>query len=273
MRNQLSTDIAASKKADLSKLSMQVKEANNSVHEKQAIVTALSLKASQFNIFLTEADADKAKALANLGMAQDVAASVASLASSSKEADHQTTKALSKSQDTSKQIAAMVPKLVFSVEIIDKLSNLLNRQKASNPLIPDLLMSYLAKANTDANNAVAATLTALQSCYAAEATLQEAANITTLENQQVATLKQQIEQSSQPAQGSAQEPAQALLGILPLLKNAYDTALKNYQSALDDNNSVTKQLAHAQTDLAAATTQLSSLQAGLAAATAAAYAA
>jgi hypothetical protein len=186
--------------------------------------------------------------------------------------------ASSGASDVSAQMADLVNKLILSIEYINRAAQLVNKQKANNPLVPDKLIDNMAKAATSANNAIALTLTALQSCYVAEATLLESSNVLALGAEQSAQLRDRMAnlwdgQSGKVLAATSTPPTMDLPGVVGLLQQAYDNAKANYDEALVNNNIVTKQMAHAQSSLADAQVRLNSYQAGLAAATAAAYAA
>jgi len=282
--NSLAIGIVYKEKATLDGLAMQVAEAQYEVDQYQAIVDAETAKSTQFNDFLTAAEANKAAALANLNLAIDVDSAVSSLCSSTGLALKQTGTATREIKRVSGDMATLINKLIFTVELIDKFGQLVNKQKLSNPLIPDSLISFMANAATDANNAIALTLTALQSCYAAEATSLRSQEIITLENEQVTALKTKIENQTLASEsqdiGMLARDGKFLVGFTPkgtgvlaLMQQAYDKASKKYDQALTNVNIVNQQLAYAQSELATATTSLNSCKAGLAAATAAAYAA
>jgi hypothetical protein len=216
--------------------------------------------------------------LANLNLARDIHSSINSLFNSTILAKKQSDQASDSTTGISGQMATLINKLIFSVEIIDRFGQLVNKQKSSNPLVPDSLISCIAKAATDANNAIALTLTAMQSCYAAEATSLRAQKVINLQNIQVSHLKTQFENTDPTAATDANAATNggfipSGLGLLALSRQAYHTFNQEYEQALADNNMVNKQLAYAQQMLVKATTSLSSYQAGLAAATAAAFAA
>lgn len=271
--------IADQKKAELDLLTSQVNQAQYAVAQQQVIVNSLVAKSNQFNAFLTQAGANQATALSNFNLVKDAMSGVKALVAGAKLAHHQTDAATDGACKVSVGMADLIGKLIFSVEIIDKLAQLINKQKSINPLVPDSLIAFLSKATTDANNAVALTLTALQSCYAAEATLLESKNAMKLGDDQAHELKAKMEQGwNAPKESTTAVSCNFGFGddsdgIVSLLHRAYKMASENYHDALQDNNSVTKQLTYAQEQLAAATTMLNSYQAGLAAATAAAYAA
>jgi hypothetical protein len=65
---------------------------------------------------------------------------------------------------------------------------MVNKQKANNPLVPDQLIEYMTKVGMAADNARVRTLTALQSCYVAEAALLESNKVLALGANQCQTL-------------------------------------------------------------------------------------
>ena len=277
MKRDLTSAIDDKKKAELDAMQKQVTDAQYDVNELQAIVDSLSAKSSQFTLFLSQAQDSQNTALNNLTMGQDALASVSGVAKSTKLAVKQTEKATLTGNVVSVEMANMINKLVYTIEFVDKVAQQVSNQKASNPLISAQLVSFLTKANSDANAAFASALTALQSCYAADATLKEASKVTVLENIQAHTLKATMEHKAGDVPSSEVSDKWVIShqvdGLLPLLTKRYQASQTAYQVALSDNNAVTAELNTAQKQLATATTELASLQAGLAAATAAAYAA
>lgn len=266
--NNLAIGIVYKEKAQLDLLAAQVAEAQFVVNQQQANASALQAKSVIFNDFLTSADANKQSALANYNLAKDIDSSTRILCGSTELVMNQADKACQQISKVSKDMAQLIEKLIFLVELINKFGQLVNKQKASNPLIPDTLVSVMAKAISDANNAIALSLTALESCYASEATTQRSKKVIHVQYEQVELLKKRIESASKVVSISKDGR-----GILLLSEDAYESSKQKYEQALVDNSIVNKQLAHAQNMLAKATTSLSSYQAGLAAATAAAYAA
>jgi hypothetical protein len=282
--NSLAVGIVYKEKAQLDWLAMQVAEAQYEVDQYQAIVDAETAKSIQFNAYLTAAEVNKTAALTNFNLAIDIDSSVNALCTSTGLALKQTGTATREIKRVSGEMATLINKLIFTVELIDRFGQLVNKQKLSNPLVPDTLISFMAKATADANNAVALTLAALQSCYVAEATSLRSQQIITLENDQVTMLKSTIER--QALVSGMQNVAGLVVdgnfvvgftpdctGVLALVQQAYDKASEKYNQALTNVNIVNQQLAYAQSALATATTSLNSYKAGLAAATAAAYAA
>jgi len=272
--------IADSKKADIDSLTDQVENAQYDVEQLQAVVTSLTEKSNQFSGFLAEADANKTISLNNLNLAKDSLANLKNLVASATRAQTQTNTTVTSVSSVSAQLSVLINKLIFSVEVIDKLAQLINKQKAINPIIPDDLIKFLTKATTDANTAVATSLTALTSAYAAEATALESQSITNLELSQIQTLYNKMIVGLDPSplalivkSGFVFGLTDNSTGIVALLKQGYTDSVNDYERALNANNMVTQQLEFAQANLDSAIVRLNSLKSGLAAATAAAYAA
>lgn len=275
----LTNAVANQKKAEIDLLTNEVESAQYEVSELQAVVSSLTDKSNQYQSFLSQAEANKASALNNLNAVTDAVNSAKVFLDDTRTALTQTVAASGKMSLTASGLSTLINKLILSVEVIDKLSQIVNKQKALNPLIPDELITLLGKATTDANNAIALTLTSLSSSYAAEASLLESQKITALENNQATVLYKKMTQGMkahrQPI--NPQDVNMSLesegTGIQALLNFAYQNAVKDYENALIASDEVNKQLDHAQAQLDKATTKLNSLTAGLAAAQAAAFAA
>lgn len=262
--------VSVNKKADLDALTRQITVATAAVADWQNVVTALTAKSTQFAGYLANADANRNAALTNLNLMRDAAGSSVQLQQTSELAQKQTNRAVDKIGLASAQVADLIYKLIFSCELVDKLAQLVNKQKLINPTIPDDLIKYLGKATADANTAMAATLTAMSSCYAAEATGLESKEAMQLIVKQIQNLYAQVMASAPAAQNKKQETPTDLMSMF---EYNYQTALTDYQSALTANTAVSQQLAHAQLSLSNATSVLNSVKLGLAAATAAAFAA
>lgn len=266
--------VANYKKADLDALTQQITTARLEVADLQNIVAALTAKATEFTGFLATADANRTAALTNFNLVRDASSSVFQLTQSADLASKQASRATKSLNLAGAQLSELIYKLVFSCEIIDKVTQLVNKQKAINPIIPDDLIKFLSKASTDANLAMAATLTALSSCYAAEATGTEGSESLALAFRQINDLGGKfLPPPVSKTANSTGTQTPALPDMVTLFDKNYQQSLVNYEIALAANTAVGKQLADAQVNLASANTKLNSVTSGLAAATAAAFAA
>jgi hypothetical protein len=263
--------ITEAKKAELDWLKNQVIDATAIVQQQQIIVTSLNEKATKYQGYLLVADSNRTHALGNKNLIDQIIQNAYNLGLNSKNAFSKTVTSTQDSTRVAKNISDLINKLIYSVEIINKLSNLVIRKKALNPLISDDLITRINTAGTDANNAVALTLVALKSTLAAEASILESEAAITLESKQATKLyltltgEKSIETplTTQPASGTS---------IRALLYNAYKDAQVGYEKANTANDETARQLSFATTNLSKAQIRLQSLQSSLAAATAAAYA-
>ncbi|MHC0447939.1 hypothetical protein ACWA1F_21205 [Flavobacterium sp. 3-218] len=263
--------ITEKKKAELDLLKNQVTDAAAIVQQQQTIVTSLNEKATRYQGYLLVAESNRSHALSNKNLIDQVIQNASDLAFNSNNAFSKTTIATKDAGIVSQNISDLITKLIYSVEIINKLSNLVIRKKALNPLISDDLISRIGTAGTDANNAVALTLVALKSTLAAEAAVLESEAAITLENRQAAKLYLTLTDEKSIDASLTSQPASDT-SIRGLLYNAYKDAQITYEKANNANDETARQLSIATANLNKAQVKLQSLQSSLAAATAAAYA-
>ncbi|QWT40688.1 hypothetical protein [Dickeya dadantii] len=225
--------IAEKKNAEIDALVNQVNSAQYRVNELTAVVAALTAKQSYFASLLSDADTKKDTALTHLNQAKSLVANVEELRRYSQQVQQQTEKSRGKVKNTTDDIAVLIEQLIFSVDVIEKLSGFVNRQKAANNVIPDELVTVLNQATTDANSAVALTLTALQSSYATAASADEAGSVAALEFQQAVQLRQLLvgDEDASPQAG-------ALYGrVLEAIGNV-EGALQALTQAQQDNQTL-----------------------------------
>ncbi len=180
------------KKAELDALRIQVDAAQAVVVQNQAIVNSLADKSQKFNGFLTTADARRTKTLADKNQFDQVIEVSSDLKDNSTLAlvkiqgagDNDQTSAVYLTNALGSQCKDVIDKLIYSAEMVNRLAAVVIREKALNPLISDDLVSMLAQAGSDANNAVTLALIALKSSAAACASNVEAEAALSLENMQ-----------------------------------------------------------------------------------------
>jgi hypothetical protein len=260
--------ITEKKRAELDLLTNQVIDAQYDVEQLQAVVNSLTEKSEKFQGFLAIADTNKAQALSNRNLLDQVVQNALSLKDNSQIAFNEMVLADSKTKEVAKEIKNLINKLIYSAEVINKLANLVIRKKALNPLISDDLVSRIGTAGTDANNAVALALVALQSTFAAQASNLESEAATALEYTQSIKLYQ-ILTGTMP-DGKKSEDYDNCLA--KLLYDAYNSAKISYEHAHQATRDTTIQLNKANANLTKAQIKLRSLQLGLAAGNAAALA-
>ncbi|UPZ14774.1 hypothetical protein [Flavobacterium humidisoli] len=263
--------ITEKKKAELDLLKNQVVDATAIVQQQQTIVNSLNEKATRYQGYLLVSESNRTHALSNKNLIDQVIQNAYDLALNSRVAFSKTAYATEDSTTVSKSISDLISKLIYSVEIINKLSILVIRKKALNPLISDDLIARINSAGTDANNAVALTLVALKSTLAAEASVLESEAAITLESKQATKLYLTLtDEKSLDAPLSVQPTDKT--SIRALIYNAYKNAQVSYDKANTANDETGRQLSIATANLNKAQIKLQSLQSSLAAATAAAYA-
>jgi hypothetical protein len=259
------------KKAELDALTLQVTNAQYAVNNFQSIVNSLTDKVNNFQGFLNTAEATRTAAYNNKILLNQLVKSAAGLKDNSATAKKKMSVADSDTQNLSSNIRQVITKLIYTAEVLNKLSNMVVKKKAVNPLISDELISMIAASGSDANNAVALTLVALQSTFAAEASNMESAAAIKLASDQSLALYNTLTGTVEPL-GKGAAASSNTGSLKSLLYTAYDNAVTNYKRLQKALGVVTDQLNDATADLARAQVKLQSLQLGLAAANAAALA-
>ena len=264
--------VTEKKKAELDALIIEVLDAQHDVDQYQAMVDSLLEKSMKFQVYLSDADSDRAKTLSNRNMVDSLLQSVIDLYGNSKIANTEATDADARTKALATQINTVVNKLIYSADIIKKLGNLVVRRKAQNPLISDELVSILSTVGSDVNNAVALSLVALRSVFAAQASAIETHQGSDLEFKQSVTLYElltghDIRDIDNRKNDQEISDNGSLYGKL---YKAYEDAKKHYEETHKGYTMTMQQLNHAQVHLNKAQTKLKSLQSGLSAGNAAA---
>lgn len=260
--------ITESKKAELDALSLQVIDAQYDVNKFQSIVTSLTDKVNNFQGFLATAENTRTQAYNNKILMDQLLQNAIDLKNNSNIAFNEIVVADSKTKDLSTNIKMVIDKLIYSVDVLNKLSAIVTRKKALNPLISDELISVLSTAGSDANNAIALTLIALKSTFAAQASNTESEAAIEL----AYTQSDDLYECLIGAPDEDNDTGKKEISLNQLLHNAYTNAKENYHRMEKALTMSTKQLNDAKSDLNKAQIKLKSLQSGLAAANAAALA-
>ena len=256
--------VTESKKRTLDTLTIKVLNANDEVIQLQAIVDSLTDKLATYQGFLTQADANQTQAQNNINLLNGVIKNAANLRDNSEIALKEAIKANEKATQVAQNCTSVTNKLIYTAEMINKLSNLIVRKKAQNPLISDQLITLITAAGTNANNAVALSLVALNSSYTTQSTNKEVTNIAGLETIQATKLFNKL---TNDAKTNSQYKS-----LKTLLNNAYIDAVNEFNKMQRAYDETLKQLNLKTADLNKAQINLQSLQSGLAAANAAALA-
>jgi hypothetical protein len=263
--------ITEKKKSDIDALSSQVLDATAVVQQQTAVVASLQQKSTQFQGYLLDAENSQIQSKSNKNGIDQVVQNALDLSLNSDIAFSKMTIANENTREVAKEVNILINKLIYSVELINKLSNLVIRKKALNPLISDDLISKINAAGTDANNAVALTLIALKSIFAGQTSCLESEAATALEQKQALNLYLSLtgrknNKNNTPIDLENNNSIQALL------YKANEEAIAVYKETNAANTKTTDLLNTATSDLNKAQIKLSSLQSALAAANAAALA-
>nr|WP_294921906.1 hypothetical protein [uncultured Flavobacterium sp.] len=261
--------ISEKKKSDIDLLTSQVTDTQAVVDQQSAVVASLNQKSIKYQGYLLDAENSRTQAKSNKELVDQVAQNALDLFENSEIAFTKMTVANNATAEIAKEVTVLINKLIYSVEIINKLSNLVIRKKSLNPLISDDLITKINTAGTDSNNAIALTLIALKSIFAAQFLSLESEASTALEQKQALTLYLALTGKTAP------EDPFTLNGnnsVQALIYKADDEVKANYLEANKANDETTRQLNVANINLNKAQVALKSLQAALAAANAAALA-
>ncbi|HWY37766.1 MAG TPA: hypothetical protein VNY73_04360 [Bacteroidia bacterium] len=269
--------ITEKKKAELDAMILDVLDAQHDVDQYQAIVNCLTAKLGNFQGYLAVADGNRAKALSNKNLVHQLINNALDLENNSNIAFTEMVLANNKTKELSRKTKEVMDKLIYCADLINKLSNLVIRKKALNPLISDELVSMINTAGTDANNAVALTLVAIKSTFASQSSNIESEAATALEYTQAMQLYKIMTGTDASDTGTDDTGAAAgvkntVVCLEALYDTAYSDAVMVYGQMESACRMTTKQLNLANTSLNKAQVKLKSLQAGLAAGNAAALA-
>lgn len=256
--------ITEAKKAELDNLSIQIIDAQQNVNQFQVIVQSLSLKVQNFQTYLASADAGRIMAYNNKMLIDQMVQSAHDLDASSTLAFRESVDACAKIKSLTTAFNAIMGKLIYSADLVNKLSALVTRKKAMNPLISDDLVTWLITAGKDANTAVSLTLVALKAVFAALQSNMELEAALSLQNAQAGKLCQWLTGSGIVSTD--------FVSLKDLLYQANTNAIVNYKQMEKAVKLTTTQLNVANAELNKAQVKLKSLQAGYAAANAAALA-
>jgi hypothetical protein len=264
-------DIKLHRKGILNALAQDIIDAQYEVNQLQTSVNSLTEKSIEYQNFIALAETNKASALNNKNTIDQISEHILDLKNSTEVTFNEIVNASIKTKILATQIKSTLDKLIYSADLINKLVNLIVRKKALNPLISDELISILNKTCTDANNAVALTLIALQSAYASQASTIEAEAALTLQYSQSMALYQFVT-GKKPLHENELQDNNLLFsksGLIPFFYKAYDEAQNYFEQMQEANTSTNLQLNNANAQLSKAEVKLKSLQSALLAANAA----
>lgn len=272
--------ITEKKKAELDALKLKVLDAGYEVDQYIAIEASLNDRLNTLQSSLVAAENNRTLTLNNRNIFDQLLQSALDLNNNSEIALQEMQRANGKTKALSEKIRTVMDMLIYSAEIINKLSLLVSKKKDVNPLISDELLRRVNQAGVDANTAVASTLVALKSAFAASAANTEAEATTALGYvQSVALYQMLIRTETQPRHkkneevtGPESKDDTKAVSLKALLYQAYSRAKLQYDRTQTACITTTQQLNEVRGLLNKAQIKLKSLQSGLAAANAAALA-
>ena len=257
--------IADRKKAKIEELKQQIVGEQIIVEKSQSIVESLTEKLERIQGQLAEADSDKINALANKDLLNDVIKNVANLVKVSKTVHEQTDAVQIQSDTLLGSTKSLVNELIYAAEMVQKLSILVAKKKALNPMVSDELVHTLGTASADANNAVALVLTTLRSVANSQSAIEGSVSSSTLEYGQSEKLAELVKENNFHTEKNELDSK----GIQELIDEAYEFAVAFYNSTLDAYKLTEKQLEDAKFILDKNTVKLQVSEADLEAAKAA----
>ena len=125
--------VTEKKKSELDALTNQVLYAQDKVEQLQAIVNSLTEKSQLLQSQLATEKANKDLALSNKELLDQVVDNVIDLLTASHGTFDKVVCSDSRIKDVSNSIKEVMDKLIYSAEVVNKLSNLVIRKKGQNP--------------------------------------------------------------------------------------------------------------------------------------------
>ncbi|RQO77882.1 hypothetical protein DBR40_07915 [Pedobacter sp. KBW01] len=245
---------AKNSKFNIDRLKFQITQTQQLVNISEHTVNSLTSKNSDLQLSLDSWTNKNALAKDDNIVVEQLEQVVAELKNNAEVAFDEISQANTQVNALFRSICTVQDKLIFTSSLLEKLINLIARKKAVNPLISDDLVSLIATAGKDANNAVALVLIAIQSTIAAQKTEMEAESILKLVTHHVSALKKLINHV-----GENNEQA----SLSELLHMEYDNTNKKIKHFYKSKTAAALQLSEATRVLNEAQTKLSSLQSGM----------
>lgn len=228
----------------------------------QAIVDSLTQKLETSQLFLQNAEANKTQTLVNKNSMEALVQNTLNVMTNSEDTKKETLKTQIRATKVSREIKNTVDQLIYSTQIINKLSQTVIRKKALNPLISDELITKVFESVNDANTAIALTMVALTSTFTAQSAASQTASTITLAQKHAAELYLTLTGTmlSDDKTITAKTPSNP---AHTLIENAYEIAVLYLENALKSNELTTQELNVAICNLNKSEQKLNSLQSGL----------
>ncbi|MFT5654515.1 MAG: hypothetical protein ACI9XU_000229 [Arenicella sp.] len=226
--------IVDAKKNSLDLLDNEVQAAEYTASELQAVVTALKQKSSEFAEFLRDAEESKETSLSNLNLFKATLNSAKELQQNAKILNKQADKANAGIGHTAEHVSELIKQLIYSGEMVNNFAQQVFKKKQMNPLTSDELVKTVSTATADVNEAIASTLTALQSCYSSKGVAGESAGLSQIQLKQAnGLLEVMTGKKLNPYTPSATKPVMYNITTLDTLFDNVETAEGIAKKALD----------------------------------------
>ena len=233
-------------------LQIEILDAKEKITRLQADVVSLTQKYEAFNTLLEKAKCEKEEAQSNQELFEQIVRNSHELRVLSSNCISQEIAMHSKSQALAGETNDLLNHLTYSANKINRLAILVTRKKHSNPLISSELVSMLSESSTDANNAMALSITACKSVFTAEPACSVSKSTLGLINQQSNSLSQQLV--------SSQADNNDFDGLSKLIDKALNSTTSIYEKQAKSTQEVEIKLSDKKTDLEKAELELESLQ-------------
>jgi hypothetical protein len=252
------------KNTAINQIMNQIATTEQELEMHQAIVNSLTEKKETAQLYLQIAEANKTQALANKNSMEDLVQSALNVMNSTESTEKDILNTRLKAVKITKDIKNTLDQLIYSAEIINKLSVTIIKKKALNPLISDELISRVHQSTKDCNTAIALTIIALKSTFSAQSAASQTASTITLAQKHATALYltltgTMISDDKTIIHETPSNPAKTQL------ENAYEIAVLYFENALTSNAETMQQLNVALSNLNKTEQKLKSLQSGLAA--------
>ena len=243
--------ITENKIALLNMLEQKADEERRHVEQKQVVVNGVTAIMQYTQSFLGAAETERVKTYANRSLVNELTQEIKNLENITDEVCHEMQVTTTKSLAFVHELKSTANRLICAAELLDKMTTYLIRKKSLNPLISDDLIATTGKAGNDANHAVSAMLTAMETAVAAvagnQSSLAAATSIkaetkvlhmTVAHNKEGLSLTQLYQQACDHANSSFNEADTAAikaaleLNAANLNLNKTKTSLSSFQAAL-----------------------------------------
>ncbi|WP_204346426.1 hypothetical protein [Psychroserpens algicola] len=172
------------KQAELDRLKNLVYEAKYEADYYEAIYNALSEKQTRYNASLNTSEANANQADTNKKRIDTLVQEAKQLFDDSGDLYKAIRHLKSETLSIDSEIKVLLENLIYNIDLISKLSNLIKTIKAQNPLISDQLVDMINTAEVDANTAFDFTFKALESSFETQILISKSQSAATTEYKQ-----------------------------------------------------------------------------------------